>query len=178
MEKSALPWSAPVAVDDIPDSGLHVELAAPTAARDEIARIAGLRALPRFSAVFDLIRHGDSTQVMGQVSAQIGQNCVVTLEPIETELAEQVDLMFATPAGKTKEGTRVKAAKADGDPPEPLIGGVVDLAAIATEFLLLGIDPYPRKAGAEFSSPKVADDGAHPFAALEALKKRPGGGQA
>ena len=35
----------------------------------------------------------------------------------------------------------------------------VDLGAIATEFLILGIDPYPRKAGAEFA-PVKADDGA------------------
>ncbi len=34
--------------------------------------------------------------------------------------------------------------------------GTVDLGAIATEFFLLGIDPYPRKEGAEFEAPKVA----------------------
>ena len=32
--------------------------------------------------------------------------------------------------------------------PETLHGGVVDLGAVATEFLILGIDPYPRKPGA------------------------------
>jgi hypothetical protein len=50
------------------------------------------------------------------------------------------------------------------------------LGAIATEFLLLGIDPYPRKAGAEFSPQKSEDGSAKPFAALEALKKRLSGG--
>ena len=40
---------------------------------------------------------------------------------------------------------------------------------------LLGIDPYPRKAGAEFAAIQPADDSAKPFAALEALKKRLGG---
>ena len=34
--------------------------------------------------------------------------------------------------------------------PERLIGDVVDLGALATEFLILGLDPYPRKAGATF----------------------------
>ena len=154
-------------VDDIPDTGLHIELEAPAPAREEIARVAGLRALPRFSAVFDLIREGDSVQVMGKVSAQVGQNCVVTLEPIESDVDEQVDLVFA-PA--------VAATAAKGEPPEPLVGGALDLAAVATEFLLLGVDPYPRRAGAEFAPPKVEEDAAaHPFAALEVLKKRPGG---
>jgi len=41
--------------------------------------------------------------------------------------------------------------------------------------LLLGIDPYPRKAGAEFAAVKTGNDSARPFAALEALKKQLGG---
>ena len=39
------------------------------------------------------------------------------------------------------------------DPPEVLHDGAVDLGAVATEFLLLGIDPYPRKPGAVFDAP-------------------------
>ena len=60
----------------------------------------------------------------------------------------------------------------DAEPPEPLIGGEVDLGAIVTEFLMLGIDPYPRKEGAEFEPPARHEDASeHPFAALAALKK-------
>jgi hypothetical protein len=47
----------------------------------------------------------------------------------------------------------------------------VDLGAVATEFLLLGIDPYPRKEGAEFEPRITGDPAAHPFAALASLKK-------
>ena len=64
----------------------------------------------------------------------------------------------------------------DEEPPEPLADGKVDLGALASEFLLLGIDPYPRKPGAEFAPPQAAEAGEHPFAGLEALKKRLGGG--
>ncbi len=49
----------------------------------------------------------------------------------------------------------------------------MDVGAVATEFLLLAIDPYPRKPGAVFDAPKNDDPGAHPFAALAALKKPP-----
>jgi hypothetical protein len=42
------------------------------------------------------------------------------------------------------------------------------------EFLILGIDPYPRKPDAVFDAPVVGDPKSHPFAALAALKK--GGG--
>ena len=55
--------------------------------------------------------------------------------------------------------------------PEPLIGGVVDLGALATEFLILGLDPYPRKAGAVFQPPAQAQPDESPFAALAKLKK-------
>jgi hypothetical protein len=51
---------------------------------------------------------------------------------------------------------------------------MVDLGVVVTEFLSLGIDPYPRKADVEFAAPSVEDDTPHPFAALAALKKGPG----
>ena len=169
----------PVAVEDIPDTGMHIEIEAPAAARAELARLAAVRELPRLSAVFDLTRRGAGVHVAGQVSARVGQNCVVTLEPVESAVDEMVELLFAPlpadtgpPAGEIE--VKLKAGE---EPPEPLVDGAVDLGAIATEFLILGVDLYPRKAGAQFAAPKIKDDGAHPFAALEVLKKRLGGSQ-
>jgi uncharacterized metal-binding protein YceD (DUF177 family) len=107
--------------------------------------------------------------VAGQVSAHLGQTCVVTLEPIESDLTESIDLVFAPAAQAQPEDLKLEE-----EPPELLVDGKIDLGAIATEFLLLGIDPYPRKTGAEFAPIKVDDAGAHPFAALDALKKRLG----
>ena len=170
MEKPRRPWSVPVAVDDIPGSGLHMEIEAPAHVRAELTKLAAVRDLPQLSAVFDLARQGAGVQVSGQVSARVGQTCVVTVEPMESQVEEAVDVVFApSPAADAKKG--------DAEPPEPLVDGKVDLGALATEFLLLGIDPYPRRPGAEFAPPKVEDGGEHPFAALETLKKRLGGGQ-
>lgn len=161
-----------MALEDIPETSMRLEIDAPESARSEIVALAGVRELPRLSAVFHLARRGAGVRVTGQVSARVGQTCVVTLEPIENGLEEQVDLMFSLASTEASQ-TDTK----DGDePPEPLVDGKLDLGAIATEFLLLGIDPYPRKAGVEFA-PVIADDGsAKPFAALEALKKRLGSG--
>ena len=33
----------------------------------------------------------------GRVRARVGQTCVVTLEPIESEIDEPIDLIFAPP---------------------------------------------------------------------------------
>ena len=168
-------WTAPVAVDDIPDTGLHIEIAAPAEARAGIAKVAGLRDVPRLSAVFDLSKQGARIRVSGQVSATVGQTCVVTLEPIENKIEEIVDLIFAPlPAGAAAEPVMGSRRKGRDEPPEPLIGSAIDLGAVATEFLILGIDPYPRKAGAQFAPPEPDDRGPGAFAALEALRKRSG----
>jgi uncharacterized metal-binding protein YceD (DUF177 family) len=162
MEKT--PWSVPVALDDIPETGLHVEIEAPVAAREAMAKLASVRDLPQLSAVFDVTRRGAGAHVAGQIDALVGQTCVVSLEPIESKVEESIDVTFSPSAD---------AAASDGDePPEPLIGGTVDLGALATEFLLLAIDPYPRKQGVQFAAPKADDGGERPFAALETLKKR------
>ena len=56
----------------------------------------------------------------------------------------------------------------------PLVGGVVDLGALATEFLILGLDPYPRKPGAVFEAPQEVKPDPGPFAALAGLKEKNG----
>src|ERR1700741_4768605 len=96
MEKDPKPWSVPVALEDIPETGMHFEIDAPEAARSEIVPVAGVRELPRLSAGFDLSRRGAGVCVAGRVSARVGQTCVVTLEPIENDLEEHVDLIFTS----------------------------------------------------------------------------------
>lgn len=182
LEKAGSPdpgrvWTVPVAVKDLPDTGLHIEIEAPAAIRAKmvelVAKLAGVRDLAQLSAVFDLTREGAGVRVAGQMSARVGQTCVVTLEPIESVVQEAIDLHFAPASADTVQpGPDSEGAELA----EPLVDGKVDLGAIATESLILGIDPYPRKPGAEFSPPRVADDGGHPFDALAALKKRLRGG--
>lgn len=69
--------------------------------------------------------------------------------------------------------TRLKPSPRDvkWNDPEPLLGGVVDLGALATEFLILGLDPYPRKSGAVFEAPPDRKPEDSPFAALAKLTK-------
>ena len=169
------PWSVPLAVSGVPDTGRHLDLAADAPTRAAIAKLAGLAALPRLEASYDVTRRGRvGLRVVGRVSATVGQTCVVTLEPIENEIDEVVELEFAPAAPEESDESGGHSKVAADDAPEPLVGGVVDLGGVATEFLSLGIDPYPRKAGVEFAAPAAEDDVPHPFAALAALKKGPG----
>ncbi|HYC15735.1 MAG TPA: DUF177 domain-containing protein [Pseudolabrys sp.] len=177
MEKNQNPWTVPIAVDEIPEAGLHIEIDASEATRAELAALAGLRELAGLSAAFDLARRGSGVRVTGRVRARVGQTCVVTLEPVQSDLEELVDLVFAPQLAESLPAKAEAAERraSDEDPPEPLVGGKLDLGVIATEFLVLGIDPYPRKADAEFTQICEDDGNARPFAALEALKKRLGG---
>lgn len=164
-------WSFPVAVADVPETGRHIDIVADGGARQAIAKAAGLAALPRLEAGFDLMRHGaDGLRVAGRVQAAVVQNCVVTLDPIESAVDEAVDLLFLPEAPTAPDVAELDAVEAD-DPPETLQDGMVDLGAVATEFLLLGIDPYPRKSAAVFEAPPAGDPASSPFAALAALKK-------
>jgi Large ribosomal RNA subunit accumulation protein YceD len=168
-----LPWSVPLRRDDVPESGLHLEVMADAATRAAIAAVAGVRALPHLAASFDVTRQGAGLRVAGEVRASVEQNCVVSLEPLTSEVSEPIDLVFvvaptaAVPAAEAAETIDPAAA----DEPEALVDGVADLGVVATEFLLLAIDPYPRKPGVAFEAPKTEGAGTHPFAALAALKK-------
>jgi uncharacterized metal-binding protein YceD (DUF177 family) len=169
------PWRVLLAVSDVPEGGLHLDLTPDERERYAIAALAGLARLPRLEASFDVTRHGHSgLHVVGRVSATVGQTCVVTLDPMENEVDEAVDLVFVP----QPQAARHKAPELEvpfEDAPEPLVDGMVDLGAITTEFLILGIDPYPRKPGTLFQAAGAGDDdNAHPFAALSALKKERG----
>jgi uncharacterized metal-binding protein YceD (DUF177 family) len=181
-KQAPAPWQVPVAVEDVAETGRHFDLVADNDVRAAVARVVGLRDLPRLEANFDVTRHGtDGLRVRGRVSATVGQNCVVTLEPLANEVEEDIDLLFAPrPPVEGKAGEDEAVEEGSERPqrswngPESLIGGGVDLGALATEFLILGLDPYPRKPGAVFELPQDVKPDPGPFAALAELKDKHG----
>lgn len=174
------PWRSPVIVAQIPDTGLHRKLEASAVELQAIAEVGGLREVLSASADFDVVpKSGGRVQVRGHVRARIGQTCVVTLEPIESDIEEQVDLTFAPEAEVRKMADLIEERRDDAeppeviDPPEAIVNGIIDLGRIATDALFLAVDPYPRKEGAVFEADVVAPDPEdHPFAALKALQDR------
>ena len=174
------PWRSPVTVAQIPDTGLHRELEASEAERRAIADLAGLRDIVSAHADFDVEpKSGGRVQVTGRVRARVGQTCVVTLDPIESEIDEEIDLIFAPEAEVRRladlieEGRDDKEPPAIADPPEAIVNGIIDLGRLATDALFLAIDPYPRKPGAVFEAEVTAPDPEdNPFAALKALQDK------
>jgi hypothetical protein len=176
MTDKADPWSVPVTVAQIPDTGLHRDIEAALAIRQAMAAVAGLREILSASASLEVTpKGGGRFHVTGQVRARVGQTCVVTLDPIENDIDEPIDLIFAPPEQIPEMADLIDdTAESDAeipDPPEPIVNGVIDLGRVATDALFLGIDPYPRRRDAVFEPPVVAADPEdHPFAALKALQ--------
>ena len=166
-------WSVPVRVDEIPEGGRHFELHADPTMLAALAVAAGVESVSRLDASFDLTRHGSGgVAVLGTVSASVRQACVVTLDPVDNEVREIADLVFL-PAHEVAAGAPIHEAT-EGPDMEALVDGVIDLGGLATEFLILGIDPYPRKPDAVFSATVAGEPTAHPFAALAGLAKGKG----
>ena len=165
----------------------HIVIAEPEALRnwgcafgecywDEELRVAD--AIAKLSASFTLRRSGrDGAKVSGVVRADVTQVCIVTLEPFAASVDEPVDVVFAPPAKAVpaRRGVQeeVNLDLTAEDPPDTIVDGVVDLGALAAEFLALGLDPYPRKPGVEFAEPAPSETDS-PFAALAGLKPEPG----
>jgi hypothetical protein len=90
---------------------------------------------------------------------------------VVNEVDEPIDVVFGVETPLATPAQSLDIAVGAPDPPEPLVDGMVDLGKIATEFLILGIDPYPRKPGAAFVAPPDKETAGKAFAALAALKR-------
>jgi len=180
MPDSGHPWSFPVLVSQLPEAGLHQVLETTPTQRSLLATAAGVNTVLKAEASLDVVPEaGGRVHVSGTVRARVEQTCVVSLEPVENDVEEPIEVTFAPPEQIAATPKSVQKEQGDEaeipDPPEAIVNGAIDLGKLATEFLVLGIDPYPRKLGAAFVSPETrADPDEHPFAALRALKDAPG----
>jgi hypothetical protein len=165
--ESVGPLSRPVSVEHLPESGVEVVVEATAEERAALAKDFKLPAIHALEGRFRLTGSPRRVHVDGVVKARVEQVCVVTLEPFEDAIEEEVEVDFA--------GSRAGVALGAGDspghePPDEITGGQIDLGALTAEFLVLGLDPYPRKPGAAFSYEGEDQGPGSPFAALKGLK--------
>ena len=181
-------FSRPLETKRVPEGGLDMTVTANDAERAGVAAELGLLHVAALEGTFEVERRsGGRFQVLGQVEATVTQTCVVTLEPFESTLEQPVDVTFA-PAQRDHDGagrSNRSAAKRmviggagehdPDDPPDPMYDDTIDLGVVASEFLALALDPYPRKPGVSFDELTIGEDAApkpSAFAALERLKER------
>ncbi|MEI5680626.1 MULTISPECIES: YceD family protein [unclassified Mesorhizobium] len=158
-EMPVSPVSFVATVARLPQKGLPVVIEADEKQRAALAEEHGLETVERYRAELLITawkRNG--IKVSGTVEADIVQACVVTLEPIETHVSEEVSGLFLPEDSKLArhgfgEGGEIMLDADGPDSPELFSGETIDVGALAEEFFGLAIDPYPRKKGAELRQP-------------------------
>jgi uncharacterized metal-binding protein YceD (DUF177 family) len=162
------PLSRPVVVARMPSQGIEVDI---RATPEECAALAADFKLPEVKSLearFRLTGKPERVHVTGHITADIVQVCVVTLDPFESRLDEDVEVDFEEPRPDERADPRADIDLAEEGPDE-IVDGRIDVGALAAEFVALGLDPYPRKPGVDFSY-EEQDPGDNPFARLAELK--------
>lgn len=156
----------------------------------ELAKALDVASVVSVRASMTLHRTKKSIRIRGEVRAVVDQNCIVTLEPVRQKFSEEIDRTYVASRDevekvfkKMNSNREMMIDPDEIDPPEVVENGRIDLAAIALEHVILGIDLYPRAQGVEVedtSSMVVVhtDESAEeeivkesPFAALARLKE-------
>ncbi len=181
MTKVTSPVSLQVDVSRLPAKGVAVKLEADDAQRTALAEHHQLDAVNTFG--FDLRVSPwkrDGARVSGRVAADISQTCVVSLEPLETKIDEEISALFVPETSRLAlragdDGEILLDADGD-DAPETFSGTRIDVGALAEEFFALAIDPYPRRKDAEIPEnlQETSNEGPSnaPFAKLGSLVRK------
>ncbi|WP_265515475.1 YceD family protein [Nitratireductor luteus] len=171
------PVSLPFRTSRLPRKGTDLTITADPDQRAGLAKAHGLLSVERFEAEIAIRPwKADGVRVKGTVSADIVQECIVTLDPLPARIAEDFEALFIPEGSRLarqewRDGEIVIEAEG-ADMPEPFSGDTIDLGAVAEEFFVLGIDPYPRKKGSELASKVESHADEKPAGPLyEGLKK-------
>ncbi len=169
--------SRPLQIDRVSLGGVREQIIASPDERAALAKRFGLLDLPRLEANLDVDHaEGKMFEVKGKLFADVVQECVVTLEPVPAQIAEDIDVLFAPAHIVEKDWDGAQGDLGDAEPPEPIENGIIDLGELVAQHLATALDPYPRKKGAELGNFQVAGNGEaetkkNPFAELAKLKK-------
>jgi uncharacterized metal-binding protein YceD (DUF177 family) len=159
-------------IDHIRD-GDRLDLVASDEERRVIAERLGLESLDRLDAHAVLSRKGAVVEAHGRVTAALQQSCVVSGDPVPAHVDEPFDLIFTPEPEVGRSDEEIEIGSSDCD----VVfhdGSAIDLGAAIADTLALGLNPYPRSAGAEAALKEagiLTEEQAGPFAALAALKK-------
>ncbi len=179
-ERDKETFSYRVNVGHLSANPVAVSLQADPAERLAMAERWGVARVDDVKADLELLRwKRDGVRVRGRVCAAIEQTCVVTLEPVSSTIDEQVDALFVPEGSKlariATDDSGEMVFDAEGpDIPEAFQGDSIDVGSVCEEFIVLAIDPYPRKEGAVLESPDdppQQEDTPSPFAGLRSWKR-------
>lgn len=167
-----LAWEHPI--QDIPEAGLAAERTATAQEREQIAQALDLIACKSLTARYAIApqRQGHF-RLTGSIAATVEQSCVVTLEPISSDVAESFSVDY-WPESELPAPGGGELDLDDAPDLEPIVGGRIALGRVVFETLAGAIDLFPRKPGAAFEPPPADGEGQSesPFAALAKMRAK------
>jgi uncharacterized metal-binding protein YceD (DUF177 family) len=161
---------------DIGLEGLAVARQATIAEREALARALDILSCDGVAARYEIaVLSGGRFSLSGEIEADVTQACVVSLDPVAARISEPFAVELRPPQETSQPAGEQEVLT--GNDIEPLEGGLIDAGRIVFGVLSSALDPYPRKAGAEFEwrDPEAEADTAarNPFAVLDKLKRSP-----
>jgi hypothetical protein len=161
-------------VDKIPAAGLTQTHEAKDIERQALAKRFGLLDIAslRGDMTVGPLRSDQTIQVTGKITADVTQQCVVTLEPLPAHIEQDITVIFAADASEAGLGNHETFGTEEI---EPIVDGAIDLGELIAQHLGISLDPYPRKPGQAFIEASYGDVGAKagPMAELLKLTKKP-----
>lgn len=186
-------WSHFFDVEDLESKPERLTIEASDEELEDMARRLQIPAIK--SATADLVlkreQGGRVIYVSGEFKALIVQTCVVSAEPVETELSEPVEGWFADKDKTVSFASAKRDREADKsnnlevelmeerEDPEAVLNGAIDLGELVTQHISLALPPYPHKEGTVFEhgdeNVQINEDSPlrkNPFEALKDWKEK------
>ena len=156
--------------------GQHIKFSASDDICQRIARDYDLIEVKSFDVDCKIMPwKSDGVEVTGIVNADMIQPCAVSAESLAQKIREEIAFIFLPEGSRLLCPPRFEEQEMILDPmgeyvPDIFTGDCLDLASPWLETFALGIDPFARIEGAEFSNEKLDSEPDSPFVALAALK--------
>lgn len=174
------PFSYRIKVGGVSHNPLELRIEADERERAALAVLWDILGVEALTAELKVRRwKKDGVKIMGMVHAEVTQACVVTLEPVSEVIDAAVEEIFVPEGSPLARIPPNDAGEIVLDPdgpdlPEPFAGDEIDIGAFVAEMAAMALDPYPRKADADFAGHEEAEGEVvrkpSPFAVLKNLK--------
>lgn len=181
--QNSKPVLTPIDIDvtRLPSKGRRIKFVASDEEKKRVRAEFDLQELDRLEAQLVVVPwRRDGVEINGRISAKFTQLCVVTLEPLPQEIAEDLSLIFVpegSPLAKPEIDTQGELVidPNGADMPETYSGTTLDVSQTIVEMFALAVDPYPRSANVSLPDkyapdPALDEQPKSPFAVLEKLR--------
>lgn len=183
-------WSVLVDAQSVTSNPQKMRISAPDDVRKALCVRLDLAVISSLSADVTLHREkGNVIHVNGLMKANVTQHCVVTMDPVQTQIeqtfegwyADQDRIIMLAKARHERLGRLTDSEIPildEREDPEPLSNGMIDIGELVVQSLSLELDGFPRRRGLEETEivevsvgPDEASLRRNPFEALKNWKK-------